>query len=108
MLNKVDMHIKLVRNPEAFHLMTDGTAVKTIIKDAMLYVCKDKVNPAIVNEHNQLLSIGLLAKYPIRRGVVSPFTIAQRSMSANKDNVNTGQLPRRVVVGLVSNSGHTE
>ena len=106
LLNKVDMHIKLVKTPEAFHLMTDGTAVKTIIEDAVLYVRKVKVNPSIATEHNQMLDSGLLAKYPIRRGVVSTFTIAQGSMSANKDNVITGQLPRRVVVGLVSNSGH--
>ena len=76
LLNKGDMHIKLVKNPKAFHLMTDWTAVKTIIKDAVLYVRKVKVNPAIANEHNQLLSSGLLANYPIRRGVVSTFTIA--------------------------------
>ena len=105
LLNKVDMHIKLVRSPQTFHLMTDGTAVKTVIEDAVLYARQVKVNPTITNEHNQLLSTGLHAKYPIRRGVVSTFTIAQGSMSANKDNVITGQLPRRVVVGLVSNTG---
>lgn len=106
LLNKVDMHVKLVRSPPAFHLMTDGTAVKTVVEDAVLYVRKVKVNPSIVNEHNQTLSEGVLAKYPIRRGVVSTYTVAQGSMSANKDNVITGQLPRRVVVGLVSNSAY--
>ena len=39
---------------------------------------------------------------------MSTFTIAQGSMSANKDNVITGQLPRRVVIGLASNFGHNE
>ena len=104
LLNKVNMHIKLVRSPQAFHLMTDGTAVKTIIEDAVLYARQVKVNPTIVNEHNQLMTSGIHAKYPIRRGVVSTFTIAKDSMSANKDNVITGQLPRRVIVGLVTNT----
>ena len=103
LLNKVDMHIKLIRSPEQFHLMADGTAYKTIIEDAVMYVRKVKINPTLVNEHNKQMSTGHLVKYPVRRGVVSTFTISQGSMSVNKDNVIMGQLPRRVVVGLVSN-----
>ena len=105
LLNKVDMHIKLVRSPETFHLMSAaGVPVKTVIEDAVMYVRKVKVSPTIANKHNQLLTSGQLVKYPIRRGVVSTFTIAQGTMSANKDNVISGQLPRRVVIGLCSNA----
>ena len=103
LLNKVDMHIKLIRSPEQFHLMADGTAIRTIIEDAVLYVRKVKINPTIVNEHNQKMSAGHLVKYPVRRAVVNTFTISQGSMSVNKDNIIMGQLPRRVVVGLVTN-----
>ena len=104
LLNKVDMHIKLVRSPETFHLMYHSDVkVKTVIEDAVLYVRKVRVNPTLSNQHNQLLSSGQLVQYPVRRGVVTTYTIPVGSMSDNKDNVITGQLPRRVVVGLVSN-----
>ena len=103
LLNKTDLHLKLVRSPQDFHLMKDATAVKTVIEDAVLYVRKVKISPSILNEHNQLLNGGHLAKYPIRRSVVTTYTIPQGTMSANKDNIIMGQLPRRIVLGLVSN-----
>lgn len=105
LLNGVDMNIKLVRSAELFHLMSgDGTALKTEIDEACLFVRKVKLNPAIPTEHNRMLSQGKMAKYPVRRGIVSTFTVPQNNLSINKDNVIMGQLPRRIVVGLVSNA----
>ena len=103
LLNGVEMNIKLIRSPEIFHLMADGTAYTTVIEEASLYVRKVKLNPSIPNRHNTMLSQGKNAKYPVRRGVVTTFTIPKDHMSINKDNVIMGQLPRRLVVGLVSN-----
>ena len=103
LLNGVEMNIKLIRSPETFHLMADGSAFTTLIEEACLYVRKVKLNPAIPVQHNKMLSQGKNAKYPVRRGVVSTFTIPKDQMSINKDNVTMGQLPRRIVVGLVTN-----
>ena len=103
LMSNIEMNIKLIRSPEPFHLMADGTAYVTVIEDATLFVRKVKLNPAIPIDHNQMLSQGKHAKYPIRRGVVSTFTIPQNNMSMNKDGVILGQLPRRIVVGLVTN-----
>ena len=105
LMKGVDMNIKLTRSSENFHLMSGGgTAFNTVVEDAVLFVRKVKLNPAIPNQHDRLLSQGKNAKYPVRRGVVSTFTISQNNMSINKDNVLMGQLPRRIVVGLVSNT----
>ena len=103
LLNGVEMNVKLIPSGEKFHLMADGTTWTTVIEDACLYVRKVKLNPSIPVQHNKLLSSGKFAKYPIRRAVVTSFTIPTGNLSINKDNVIMGQLPRRMVIGLVSN-----
>lgn len=103
LINGVEMKLKLIRSPEAFHLMADDDKYLTVIEDVSLFVRKVKLNPAIPVAHNKALSQGKTVKYPIRRGIVSTFTIPTGNMSINKDNVVMGQLPRRVIVGLVTN-----
>lgn len=104
LLSGVDMNIKLIRAPEAFHLMAAaGSGFKTIITEASLFVRKVRLNPTITLEHNTQLSQGMHVKYPVRRGVVTTFTIPRGNQSINKDGVVLGQLPRRLVVGLVTN-----
>ena len=106
LLNKTDIKLKLIRSPESFHLITaaGGADVKTVIEAASLWVRTVKVNPNITNGINKALSSGEHIKYPIRRSVVTSFTIPRGQMNISKGNVTSGQLPRRVVVGLVSNT----
>jgi hypothetical protein len=104
LLNGVDMQLKLIRSSPSFHLMGDEDVCMTIIQDAALYVRKVKLNPTITLAHSKLLDQGKLVKYPIRRGVVTSFTISQNSLSFNKENVVSGQLPRRIVIGFVRNA----
>ena len=104
LLNNIDLHIKLIRSPTSFHLMGDADHYLTTIKEACLYVRKVKLNPTISLSHSKLLDQGKFAKYPIRRGVVTSFTISQNSLSFNKDSIVSGQLPRRIVLGFVRNA----
>ena len=104
LLNNVDMYIKLIRSPQKFHLMSNVNSYTTKIQDAAFHVRKVKLNPSISLGHSKLLDQGKLVKYPIRRGVVTSFTISQNSLSFCKENVVSGQLPRRVVIGFVKNS----
>ena len=110
LLNGVDLSLKFTRASKAFTLMTDNIAhFKIVILDAALYVRKVKINPTISLEHNKTLQQGITAKYPLRRGVVSTFTIPTGNLSYNKENLLTGQLPRRIVLGFVTNrafNGH--
>ena len=104
LLNGVDMSLKFIRSPSLFHLISDdASGFKAVIMDAALYVRKVKINPSISLEHHKTLDQGITAKYPLRRGVVTTFTVPAGNLSFNKENLITGQLPRRVIIGFVTN-----
>lgn len=98
----VDMHFKFIRGNDSFALMGDVNR-KIRIQEAILYVRKVKVNPTIALEHAKMLDQGQMAKYPLRRGVVTTFTVPRGDHNFSKENVISGQLPRRVVIGLIGN-----
>lgn len=100
----VDISLKLVRSEPQFYLVGDNNGYYVKIEEAVLYSRKVKINPTIAVHHEKLLSEGELVKYPIRRGVVTTCTIATGSLSFHKDNIVSGQLPRRVIIGLVTNA----
>jgi hypothetical protein len=104
LINNVDMSLKLIRSPVAFHLIGESAKYKTVIEEATLYVRRVKLNPSIALEHSKMLDQGKMIKYPIRRSLVTTFTIPGNSLSFNKENVISGQLPRRLVVGFVKNA----
>ena len=106
LLNGVDMSLRFTRAAKEFVLTADDVSGYMIdIQEAALYVRKVKINPTISIAHHKTLQQGITAKYPLRRGVVSTFTIPQGNHSYNKENMLTGQLPRRIVVGFVGNKG---
>ena len=102
MLNKVNLKLKLVRSKDSFSLMSDGTEFKVNVVEAALFVRRVKVSDAIRNTHAKLLEKGTL-KYPIRRVATKAFTVPAGHMSVNQDNLITGQLPKRIVIGCVEN-----
>lgn len=107
LLNGIDMNLKFTRSSSAFHLMLDdGVDAITTILDAVLYVRRVKINPSIALHHEQTLRQGITAKYPVRRGVVTSFTIPVGNHSYHKENLLTGQLPRRIVLGFVRNKAY--
>ena len=104
LINGVDMYVKLIRSNEMFHLMSADENVVTKILDAHLHVRKVKIHPTIALQHGKLLDQGTTIKYPIRRSIVSSFTIPTGNLSFNKENVVSGQIPRRIVIGFVNNA----
>ena len=58
--------------------------------------------PAIGNKLNQTIAHHN-AKFPIRRVEVKTFTISSGTRSKIEDHLLTGQLPKRVFIGLVTN-----
>ena len=101
-INKVNLKLKLVRSKDGFSLMSDGTEFKVNVVEAALFVRKVRVSHAIKNAHAKLLERGTL-KYPIRRVATKAFTVPAGHMSVNQDNLITGQLPKRIVIGCVEN-----
>ena len=107
MLNEVGVKIKLIRSKNAFCVMGAG---KAVITHASLFVRKVKVMPSVFLAHAKTLERGT-AKYPIRRVVCKSFAIPQNYLDVSHEKLFSGQLPTRIVIGLVSNqasNGHAE
>lgn len=103
MLNGVEMRVKLVRNKDAFHIMSTDDDVRAQITSATLIVRKVKINPSILLAHGHALEKGN-ALYPLTRVDIKSFTIGSGLLSKSIDNIYTGQQPKRVVVGFVLNT----
>jgi hypothetical protein len=102
MLNHTGIRFRLLRSKNAFNLMAaDATQnYKTVIEEAVLYIRKTTLSPAVQIGYAQALQVST-AKYPITRVDVKSFTIPTGSWSVNRDNLFLGSLPRRMVLGLV-------
>ena len=101
MLNEVGVKIKLIRNKDTFCLMGDDD-YKVKITHASLFVRKVKLMPSVFLAHAKALERGT-AKYPIHRVVCKSFTIPQHYRDVNHEKLFSGQLPTRIVIGLVDN-----
>jgi len=109
MLNEVGVKIKLICSKDAFCLMGDDD-YKVKITHASLFVRKVKLMPSVFLAHAKALERGT-AKYPIRRVVCKSFAIPQNYLGVNHQKLFSGQLPTRIVIGLVTNqafNGHRE
>jgi len=105
MLNEVGVKIKLIRSKNAFCVMGNG---KVVIIHTSLFVRKVKITPSVFRAHAKTMDQGT-AKYPIRRAVCKSFVIPQHYLDVSHKKLFSGQLPKRLVVGLVTNqlfSGH--
>ena len=103
LLNDVGVRIRLNRTKDAFCLMGAADATfKVKILDCKLYVRKVKISPSVFIAHNKALEGGN-AKYPIRRAVCKTYTIPTGNLDHTQENLFTGQLPTRIVIGCVDN-----
>ncbi|XP_072014879.1 uncharacterized protein F54H12.2-like [Amphiura filiformis] len=105
LLNGLDLKIKLHRAKDSFCLMSDEVAAdyKVKIVGASLLIRKVTLSPPIILAHAKALEKST-AKYPIKRVLVKSFTVPQGDLSVTKEGLFTGQLPTRLVVGLVNNT----
>jgi hypothetical protein len=100
----VGLRIRLVRQKDAFCLMSDAAnpTYRLQIVECKLYVRKVKLSPSVFVAHAKALEHGN-AKYPIHRVVCKTFTVPQGNLDFSQENVFTGQLPTRIVIGCVDN-----
>jgi hypothetical protein len=75
------------------------------VKEASLFVRKAKLSPAVQMAHIKALERGT-AKYPIRRVETKVFSVPKGNLSANQENLFLGQLPKRIVIGMVDNAAY--
>ena len=100
--NGLEFKLRLNRSSPQFCLMSDDYPAKIKIDTAILRVRNVQLLPAISNELNQTIAHHN-AKFPIRRVEVKTFTISSGTISKIEDHLLTGQLPKRVFIGLVTN-----
>ena len=106
MLNEVNAKIKLVRSHDAFCLMATGARhFKVVLTTATLLVRKVKISPSVYLAHAKTLESGT-AKYPIKRVVCKTFTIPAGYLDVSNEKLFSGQLPVRLIVGLVDNRAY--
>jgi len=109
MLNDVNVKIKLVRSKDAFCVMSEADC-RVVITKATMFVRKFKLSPSVFLAHAKALENGT-AKHPIRRVICKTFTVPNGFRDISNEKLFSGQLPTRVVVGLVTNqafNGHRE
>jgi len=104
LLNKVDVKIKLTRSRDEFCTMSAATdASKVKVVSSILLVRKVKLSPSVFLAHAKALE-NTTAKYPISRVVCKTLTIPTQVMDVNHEKLFSGQIPTRIVVGLVRNA----
>ena len=106
-LNGVNLRLKLNRAKNSFCLVSSagGTNHKVVITEAILYVRKVKVAPSIALGHAVALKQAT-AKYPIRRVDCKVLSIPGGFSSFTPDNLFLGQIPKRIVLGLVDTEAY--
>ena len=104
-LNGVEIRIRLIRSKNQFCLHGDNANTKISWKDVALFCRKVKPNPAVQLAHTKALFHGT-AKYPLRRVEVKTFTVPQGNCSISKENLFLGQLPTRLVFGVVDKGAY--
>ena len=107
LLNGVEVRLRLIRSNDLFCLHGNANQAdnKVSLKEVTLFVRKVKPNPAVQLAHVKALQHGT-AKYPLRRLEVKSFTVPTGNRSITKENLFLGQLPTRMVVGVVDNDAY--
>ena len=99
----LNLPMKLNSNSDSIdHLMSYDSPAKIKIDTAILRVLNVQLLPAISNELNQTIAHHN-AKFLIRRVEMKTFTISSGTRSKIEDHLLTGQLPKLVFIGLVTN-----
>ncbi|XP_054723116.1 uncharacterized protein F54H12.2-like [Uloborus diversus] len=105
LIHGVSVRIKLERNKNSFCLMSATNDFKINILSASLYVRKVNIAPSIIVAHEKALEKGVI-KMPIRRVEIKSFSLSAGIASEHIANAFLGQLPNRLIMGLVSNEAY--
>ena len=103
LLNEVGMKIRVIRSKDNFCLTGVPLDATLQILHAALLLRKVKLSPSVFLAHTDSLH-NTTAKYPIKRCVCKALAIPQNYSDMTYEKLITGQLPMRVVVGLVDNA----
>ena len=101
-LNGVQINFKFWPSRDSFCLMSeDNKRYRVEVTEAVLRVCYVKLNPAVLLAHNDTLQ-KQEALYPYKKSDVKCFGVPQGQYSVSIDDIFQGEIPDRLVVGLVA------
>lgn len=108
LINGVQVAIKLWPNRDSFCLMSaeNGQKYKIHIEDTILRCCYLKINPGVLLGHSEALQKHP-ALYPFKKSDIKCFGIPAGQFHLNIDDVFQGEIPERLVVGLVSSKAYS-
>ena len=106
LINGVEMRVRLVKSKDPFCILDYGTtSAKIHLNEVNLRVFRVKISPNILIAHHKALSRGT-AKYPFTRTEIKSFTLHTGVTGETLDNVIMGELPKRIILGFVSNKAY--
>jgi len=105
-MNGVDFGLRLWPSKNSFRLMSDIGECTVKITEAILKVCKIQVSPTVLATHNSVMQHVMTAKYPYERTEMKTFTVMTGLYSFNVEDVFQGEVPNKVVFGLVTASAY--
>ena len=102
--SNIGMRLRFVRSKDSFCLMSDeaAAAYKLKIVEFKLLVRKAKLSSSVLVAHAKALEVGNF-RYPIRRVICKTFTVPTGNLNCSQENLFSGQLPARMIVGCVDN-----
>ncbi|GFW12716.1 uncharacterized protein F54H12.2 [Trichonephila clavipes] len=101
LLNLLDLKIKLIRSKPEFYLQ-GSEGFKVVLDHVSLFIRKVRVNPGVILGQVKALE-KTSAKYHINRVLCKVYSIPKGSMSFIQDNIFSGQMPKKLLVGCVDN-----
>ena len=103
----VDIDIKLWPTRDEFRLIThpQGLKCKLNIEEIYLDVCKVSVSPEVMMGHNAGLEVAD-SVYPFSRTDIRTFNIAEGNFGINLEDMWQGEVPSRLVVGMVRSQAY--
>ena len=104
--NGVELKLRLLRSPPEFIFQRKAGSNKTFkmtLEKCSLFVRRITPTPTLLLEHATLAS-KMNMVYPIERLFPRFFTLTKGTREFDLNNISQGQLPSRVIVGLVKSS----
>lgn len=98
--NGVDIKLRFHPQKRTFALMAANNHFKIEISEAYLLMRKVRPSPGVLLGHSDALAKGP-AKFPITRKECKCFAVSTGLRGFKKDNIFLGQLPKRIVIGMV-------
>ena len=104
-LGGIPIKLKLVQTSAAFSLVSsaDPATYKVVIEDCVFRVRRVNVSSTVMIGHTEALN-HTTAKYPVKRVECKVFSAPRGNYSGNQPNIFQGQLPDRIVVGMVDST----